>query len=128
MLSIVFSNLLNCFHIYTQKKHDNELPSITTLSWLSTCKWSFFANNCFVFEDLNGYILKHIHGTTGVETQVIRAVTMMQAFSTLKDLYIDNDEDSLLITSIFRPNYVHKNVCIEEGIYQLWRTLTFLKL
>jgi hypothetical protein len=24
-----------------------------------------FANNCFVFEDLNGYILKHIHGPTG---------------------------------------------------------------
>lgn len=77
-----------------------------------------------MFEDLNGYILKYIHGTTGVETQVIKAVTMMQALPTLKDLYIDNDEDSLLITSILRPNYVHKNVCIEEGIYQLGRTFT----
>lgn len=85
---------------------------------------ALFANNCFVFEDLNGYILKYIHGTTGVETQVIKAVTMMQALPTLKDLYIDNDEDSLLITSILRPNYVHKNVCIEEGIYQLGRTFT----
>ena len=86
-----------------------------------------FANNCFVFKDLNGYILKHIHGTTGVETQVIKAVTMMQAFSTLKDLYIDNDEDSLLITSILRPNYVHKNVCIEVSTWFTPRTKDFYR-
>lgn len=27
----------------------------------------FFVNNCFVFEDLNGYILKYIYGLIGVE-------------------------------------------------------------
>lgn len=26
-----------------------------------------FLNNCFVFEDLNGYILKNIYGLIGVE-------------------------------------------------------------
>ena len=51
----------------------------------------------------------------------------MQAFSTLKDLYIDNDEDSLLITSILRPNYVHKNVCIEVSTWFTPRTKDFCR-
>lgn len=32
-----------------------------------------FANNCFIFENLNGYILKHIHGPKGVEILIINA-------------------------------------------------------
>ncbi len=28
-----------------------------------------FANNCFIFEDLNGYIIQHIHGSQGVVWQ-----------------------------------------------------------
>ncbi|CAG2216785.1 unnamed protein product [Mytilus edulis] len=81
-----------------------------------------FANNCFIFEDLNGYLLKNIHGTTGVETQVINAITMMQAIPTLQELYVEDSEDSVLINSILRPNYMYQNVCIEEGIYQLGQT------
>lgn len=26
-----------------------------------------YVNNCFIFEDLNGFIVKHIHGTQGVD-------------------------------------------------------------
>ncbi|CAC5380275.1 unnamed protein product [Mytilus coruscus] len=81
-----------------------------------------FANNCFIFEDLNGYLLKNIHGTTGVETQVINAITMMQAIPTLQELYVEDSEDSVLKNSILRPNYMYQNVCIEEGIYQLGQT------
>lgn len=34
-----------------------------------------FSNNCF--EDLNGYILRNIHGPTGVEMQIINAIKKM---------------------------------------------------
>lgn len=52
-----------------------------------------FVNNCFVFEDLNGYVLKHIHGPTGVETQIINAITKMQALPSLFDLYVEKDSN-----------------------------------
>lgn len=45
-----------------------------------------FANNCFIFENLNGYILKHIHGPTGVEIQIIN--DLINASHTKHDRHI----------------------------------------
>ena len=82
-----------------------------------------FVNNCFVFEDLNGYIIKHIHGTTGVEMQVINAITKMQALPTLQEIYVEKGStDETLINDILRPNFIHNGESIEEGILLLGQT------
>lgn len=82
-----------------------------------------FSNNCFVFEDLNGYILKNIHGQLGVEMQIINAIAKMQAIPTLKEKFIGKGlvEESL-VENILRPNFLHNNICIEDGIYLLGQT------
>lgn len=82
-----------------------------------------FSNNCFVFEDLNGYILKNIHGPTGVEMQIINAITKMQAIPTLKEKFIaEGSVEESLVENILRPNFLHNNICIEDGIYLLGQT------
>ncbi|XP_063403282.1 uncharacterized protein LOC134712602 [Mytilus trossulus] len=82
-----------------------------------------FVNNCFAFEDLNGYIIKNIHGTTGIEMQVINAITKMQALPTLQELHIDKGStDEALFNSMTRPNFIHNADCIEEGIFHLGQT------
>ncbi|CAH1242377.1 Hypp6634 [Branchiostoma lanceolatum] len=40
-----------------------------------------WAHSCFFFEDVNGQVLKLIHGTQAVEEQVLRAVAILQKFS-----------------------------------------------
>ncbi|XP_066274298.1 uncharacterized protein [Branchiostoma lanceolatum] len=40
-----------------------------------------WAHSCFFFEDVNGQVLRLIHGTQGVEEQVLRAVAILQKFS-----------------------------------------------
>lgn len=37
-----------------------------------------FVNNCYIFEDLNGFILRHIHGTQGIETQLVNLIEMLK--------------------------------------------------
>lgn len=84
-----------------------------------------FANNCFVFEDLNGYILKNIHGPTGVEMQIINTITKMQAIPTLQEKFIEKGSlEESLVENILRPNFLHNNICIciEDGIYLLGQT------
>lgn len=77
-----------------------------------------FANNCFVFEDLNGYILKHIHGPTGVETQVINAITKMQALPSLMDIYAEKgSNDETFLVAMLKPNFIHNGTLIEKGIF-----------
>ena len=46
-----------------------------------------FVNNCFVFEDLNGYILQHIHGTQGIDTQIVNVVSILKVTPHLFQLY-----------------------------------------
>ena len=43
-----------------------------------------FANNCFVFEDLNGFIVSQIHGTQGIDTQVVQTINLIQAIPILR--------------------------------------------
>lgn len=82
-----------------------------------------FANNCFVFEDLNGYILKHIHGPTGVETQVMNAITKMQALPSLMDIYVEKgSNDETFLVAMLKPNFIHNGTLIEKGIFLLGQT------
>jgi hypothetical protein len=37
-----------------------------------------YVNNCFIFEYINGLIIKHIHGTQGVDTQITKIISMLK--------------------------------------------------
>lgn len=37
-----------------------------------------YVNNCFIFEYINGLIIKHIHGTQGVDTQITIIISMLK--------------------------------------------------
>ena len=50
-----------------------------------------FANNCFIFEDLNGFIVSHIHGTQGIDSQVVRTINMIQALPILQEKFGGTD-------------------------------------
>lgn len=53
-----------------------------------------FVNNCFIFEDLNGYVVKHIHGTQGIDTQLVNIVTMLKITPLLYEKYLKTSENS----------------------------------
>ncbi|XP_071478605.1 uncharacterized protein [Diadema antillarum] len=80
-----------------------------------------FANNCFVFEDLNGYIVSQIHGTQGIDTQIISTINLIQAIPILKEKYEAADEEaSAFIESISRHHMYHK--CwnfIQTGFFRI---------
>ncbi|XP_035690734.1 uncharacterized protein LOC118425770 [Branchiostoma floridae] len=44
-----------------------------------------WAHSCFFFEDVNGQVLRLIHGTQAVEEQVLRAVAILQRFAEMGD-------------------------------------------
>jgi hypothetical protein len=56
-----------------------------------------YVNNCFIFEDLNGFIVKQIHGTQGVETQLTDIIAMLRIPSTMYALYVDQYTDNNVI-------------------------------
>lgn len=47
-----------------------------------------YVNNCFIFEDLNGFIVNHIHGTQGVDTQITNIVCMLKVPPVLRELFL----------------------------------------
>ena len=55
-----------------------------------------FTCNCFVFEDLNGYLMDCIHGTLGVDTQLVNTICLLQSAPILKESFINNCELQVL--------------------------------
>lgn len=56
-----------------------------------------YTHSCFPFEDKNGYILKQIHGTQFIDSQITYAVTLTQKIPELRQSCIcpDSEEDKL---------------------------------
>ena len=73
-------------------------------------KWCgpLFANNCFIFEDLNGFIVQHIHGTQGVASQVINTVNLLQAIPILQQKFGNTDLEALAFIDSIK-GVTHKN-------------------
>lgn len=90
-----------------------------------------FANNCFVFEDLNGYILQHIHGTQGVDTQIINSVNIIQAIPILREKHTD-DPDVLQFYKDLQQQHHKTGQEIEAGIFNVgsavYKTLSGVEL
>lgn len=80
-----------------------------------------FVNNCFIFEDLNGFIIKHIHGTQGVDTQLTNIINMLKVPPIMYTIFLKEsaDEQVLLLYNELsdsvtgRHRYEHE---IEDGI------------
>lgn len=60
-----------------------------------------YVNNCFIFEDLNGFIVKHIHGTQGVDTQIANIVCMLKVPPVLRELFLKQYDDEEEIVSLY---------------------------
>lgn len=54
-----------------------------------------FVNNCFVYEDLNGFITQYIHGTQGIDTQVVHTVNIIHALPVLHEQFAKDDPEAL---------------------------------
>lgn len=52
-----------------------------------------YVNNCFIFEDLNGFIIKHIHGTQGVDTQITNIISMLKVPPLMFNKFLKNYDD-----------------------------------
>ncbi|XP_035681270.1 uncharacterized protein LOC118419094 [Branchiostoma floridae] len=60
-----------------------------------------FGHSCFFFEDINGQLLKLIHGTQAVEEQVLRAVAILQKFSEVgEDCFVRGTDARKLYDSL----------------------------
>ncbi len=82
-----------------------------------------FVNNCFAFEDFNGYITDHIHGTQNVQNQVLNTITMVQAIPVLHAKFIvPLSQEDLLYTDLMSTDVLdtsRNGTCLEDGIYCL---------
>jgi hypothetical protein len=54
-------------------------------------------NNCFIFEDFNGFIVKHIHGTQGIDSQLANIVSMLKVPPIMYDRFLKNSADEEII-------------------------------
>ena len=78
-----------------------------------------FANNCFVFEDLNGFIVSHIHGTQGVDTQIIQVINFIQAIPILLEQFAVFDDEVYTFLNYMRGNFHKSWQCIQDGIFRI---------
>lgn len=92
-----------------------------------------YVNNCFIFEDLNGYIVKQIHGTQGVDTQLTNIISMLRVPSRMYTLYLKDTTNQEAIdlynelSDSVTARYKHLDE-IEDGIRPLgsatWKQLS----
>lgn len=57
-----------------------------------------FVNNCFIFEDLNGFIVKHIHGTQGVDTQLTNIINMLKVPPIMYNIFLKDSADEQILS------------------------------
>ena len=58
--------------LYSHRFYTLNLHNLIHLGDMVRNTGPLFVNNCFVFEDLNEYIVKHIHGTQSIDAQIIK--------------------------------------------------------
>ena len=61
--------------------------NLCTLHILYKTTRPLFANNCFIFEDLNGFIVSHLHDTQAIDSQVVRTVNIIRAIPVLEEKF-----------------------------------------
>lgn len=56
-----------------------------------------YVNNCFIFEDLNGFIIKHIHGKQGVDTQLTNIINMLKVPPIMYNIFLKESADEQVL-------------------------------
>ncbi|XP_060599450.1 uncharacterized protein LOC132753052, partial [Ruditapes philippinarum] len=88
---------VECFqNLYGLRYYTLNLHQLVHLADCVTQTGPLFVNNCFIFEDLNGYIVKHIYGTQGIDNQLINISVMLKVIPILNEKhlkYLENDFD-----------------------------------
>ncbi|XP_078533887.1 LOW QUALITY PROTEIN: uncharacterized protein LOC144820125 [Lissotriton helveticus] len=87
-----------------------------------------FTANCFVFEDLNGFLLQHVHGTVGIETQILDAVNMIQVIPVLMENHLPPDSVEAEFYQSMMCSYNRKRqryLKIEKCIYSVGSTYPY---
>lgn len=75
-----------------------------------------YVNNCFIFEDLNVFIVTHIHGTQGIDTQITNIVSLLQVPAAMSAKYLkDAQEDAICLFHELNGSDRHLHE-IEAGI------------
>ena len=86
--------LLNYFSEYFEKLYGQENCSANFHRHQHVCDTvsnlgPLWAVSCFHFEDMNGCILKNIHGSANIMSQVIASISIVQGMSQLKTELLD---------------------------------------
>lgn len=88
-----------------------------------------FVNNCFIFEDLNGFIVKHIHGTQGVDAQLTNIINMLKVPPIMYTIFLKDSTDTDLLflynelTDSVTGRHRYEND-IEDGIRPIGKVIT----
>ena len=79
-----------------------------------------YTHSCFSFEDKNGFILKLIHGTQFIDSQILTAVSFTQKLPELKEQCIaPNTEEETLYYNLLNPNKPKRKLEILPNVYML---------
>ena len=78
----------NCEQLYTGRILTMNFHQLVHLAQNVLANGPLFANNCFVFEDFNGYIVHNIHGTQSIDTPIVNTINLVQAIPVLSEKYL----------------------------------------
>ena len=79
-----------------------------------------YTNSCFSFEDKNGFILKLIHGTQFIDSQILSAVSITQKIPELREKCITTGTDlEAVYLSLRHPRKPAKMLEISKDVYAL---------
>lgn len=82
-----------------------------------------YTHSCFPFEDKNGFILKLIHGTQFIDSQIISAVCLTQKIPELIDSCIPvGSEIETVCHELLYPPKLKQRLEIKNGIYAIGST------
>ena len=117
--SCLFEFVKNFEELYSRRYMTMNIHQIVHLADVVRATGPLFAINSFVFEDINGFIVSHIHGTQGIDTQVINTINLIQAIPILHEKYAPNDDEVLVF--INRMHGISHKLWerIGDGIYRL---------
>lgn len=84
--------------LYSQKYMTLNIHQIIHLADCVRHTGPLYVNNCFIFEDLNGFIIKHVHGTQGVDTQLTNSIAMLKVPPIMYDKFLKKSPDDEIIS------------------------------
>lgn len=83
------------------------------------CTGPLYSNNCFVYESLNGFLVQHIHGTQGIDTQIVNTISLIQAIPVFSEKFLSTDpEVEYFISSMNTLSHTSWNA-ITSNVYRI---------